>query len=282
MLYNYIRLIYSDNGTLADKSLDNQDESSTLPLAFVASEDYLYIAQSYPFNNFFYQMLVANSNTSALSVEYWTGRINGWISAVDILDGTSSGGKTLARSGVIQFSPDPAKIWMQVRDSTNETMPTGLETLKVYNVYWIRIKVSANLSALTAAKRLCYAFTRSQQLDNIDITINDFLETFGIGKTDWDDQIITASLQLVNDLRRRGLIIHAGSILRFEDVTMACDYRTLILIYKNLGPGYKERLATASLDYNEAIDMRRFSFDTDENAFLSTSEKTSTVKVLER
>ena len=145
-----------------------------------------------------------------------------------------------------------------------------------------RIKVSANLSAGTNAKRIVYAFTRSQQLDNLDVTINQFLTSFSAGKTNWDDEIITASVQLVNDLRRRGLVVSPGEILRFDDVSMACDYKTLMLIYKNLGPGYKDKLDQAKLDYEDTINLRRFSFDTDANAFLDRGELNNSVNVLVR
>lgn len=282
MLYNYIRLFFGDNGVVTDLSINNQDEATTIPLVMVAAEDYIYLAQHMPFNNFFVQMDTVNTNASLMTISYWGGKSRDWVPAIDILDGTMTGGKTFGRSGVVQFSPDPLYTWQPVNENRGELLPTGLETIKVYNVYWVRIKVSANLSALTDAKRFIYSFTRSQQLDNLDTTINQFLGSFATGKTDWDDQIVTASVQLVNDLRRRGLIISPGEILRFDDVTMACDYKTLILIYKNLGPGYKDKLEQAKLDYEDTINLRRFSFDIDQDGYLNRAEISSRVKTLER
>ncbi len=282
MLYNYIRTFYGDNGVLTDYSIDNQDELATVPLAFVAAEDYVYIGQHFPVNNFFVQMDTINTNASVLSIEYWCGTINGWKAAVDILDGTTSGGKTFARSGVVQFSPAPAYIWQRVGDSTNEVMPTGLTASSVYNVYWLRIKASANISAGTDAKRICYAFTRSQQLDNLDVTIDQFLTSFNASKTNWDDEIVTASIHVVADLKRRGVIIHNGEIIRFEDISMACDYKTLSIIYKNLGPAYKEKLERVDKEYEKAVNLKRFTLDKDQDAFVSSGEISTSIKRLER
>ena len=90
MLYQYIRTFDADDGTLTDLSLDNQDESSTLPFDLVVSEDYYYIAQFFPFNNFFVQIDTANDVTASITLEYYDG--TSWREAVDVLDGTSTSG----------------------------------------------------------------------------------------------------------------------------------------------------------------------------------------------
>jgi hypothetical protein len=51
MLKNYIRVLYSDNGTISDMSLDlSEGNGASFPV--VAAEDYFYIGQYFPFNNF--------------------------------------------------------------------------------------------------------------------------------------------------------------------------------------------------------------------------------------
>lgn len=272
MLHQWIRLIYSDNGTLIDRSLDNQDEVITVPMQMVATEDYLYIGQHFPFNNFFVQIDTANSNASVLSVQYWTGKQNSWRTAVDVLDGTSSSGATLAKSGVVQFSPDEDYTWYRVDDTNEQAAEFLLNATKIYNMYWLRLKVSANLSAGTDLKRLAYAFTRTQQINNLDVSIDEFLTSFGATKTNWDDEIVTASIQVVNDLRRKNLIRHQGEILRFDDVSMATDYRVLALIYSNLGPAYRDKKFDAMAEYEKMISLSNFSFDQSEDARLSRDE----------
>jgi len=282
MLYDWIRVIDGDDGVLTDLSVNNQDETLTLPLDLVAAEDYIYVAQHFPFNNFWMQIDTANSVATTISIEYWAGQGSGWKAAKDILDGTTLAGVPLARSGVVQFSPDQKYNWHRINDTQNEPQPAGLETLEIYNVYWLRFKYVLDLSGATALKRLAYAFTQTQQLDNIDTQINQFQDSFQTGKTDWDDEIYTASIQVVNDLKRRGLITHYGQVLRFEDVTMAADIKTLILIYKNLGPGFRVKLDDARLEYQSALDVGRFTFDKNSNAFTDQGEIANRKAVLTR
>jgi len=282
MLFQWLRLIYSDNGVISDLSIENQDESVNVSLELHATEDYLYIGQHFPFNNFFLQVSTANTVTNAISMDYWVSKSTGWYPVVDILDGTRASGKALAKSGVVQFSPDNQFTWGRVGDAKGETLPTGLSTVKVYNMYWLRIKWSVLPSAGTAMKRLAYAFTRHQQLDNLDAQINSYLGSFAVGKTSWDDEIVTASMQVLLELKRRGLVVTPGNILRFDDVTHATDWKALILIYQNLGPAFRQKLIDAQAEFTRALDLTRFSFDADDNALLSYSEIANSVAKLVR
>ena len=282
MLYQWIRLFFSDNGTLTDYSLENQSEVDTVPLAMDISQDYFYLGQHYPFNNFFVQVDTANAVSNSITIQYWGGKNTEWVDAVDIIDGTKSGGASFAKSGVVQFSPNTTNVWHEVSDTRNEPQPLGLETIDIYNMYWIRFKFTVNPTGGAAVNRIAYAFTQSQQLDNIDVTIDQFLDSFESGKTDWNNEIMTASLQLVYDLKRRGLIIHQGQVLRFDDVSMAADLRTLMLIYRNLGPGYQTKLEQTSREYDNALSLTRFSFDQNQDGFLSKGELFNSIAKLVR
>ena len=103
MLNRYIRVVHSDNGVFNDFSLQGQDGTNTFTLPLVADEDYIYIGQYYPFNNLFLEIGTANTETSNLEIEVYN---NGWVDAVDILDGTTTSGKSMAKSGVIQWDID--------------------------------------------------------------------------------------------------------------------------------------------------------------------------------
>lgn len=275
MLYQWIRVLYSDNGTLSDMSIDNQDESSDIAAYMVTGEDYIYLAQQFPFNNFFIQSKVANDVAATMAIEYWDG--TAWQSAVDVLDATRSAGCSLAKSGVVQFSPHSSYRWNIIDDTTTNHAPTELSTVTIYNMYWLRFSFNATLKSTTSIDRIAYAFTRSQQVDNIDTTINGYLTTFATGKTNWDNEIITASIQMVNDMRGRGIIVAPGQILRFDDVSMACDWRTLMLIYNNLGGDYSKKYIAAEAEYKNSLSLSRFTFDKNEDAFVSRGEITNTV-----
>ncbi len=68
---------------------------------------------------------------------------------------------------------------------------------------WLRFKPTISIDALTAAFSVSYAFTSSQQLNNHDIEINNYYDRFALGKTDWNNEIVTASRYLVADLKRK-------------------------------------------------------------------------------
>lgn len=280
MLYQYIRMIGSDNGTLSDLSLINQEDGISVPMPLIAGEDYIYIGQYYPFNNFFMQIDVANDNASTLQLEYWTSV--GWKPVVDVLDGTSTGGVTLAKNGVVQFSPDYDYSWSITYDTKKNIAPTELQALNIYNIYWLRLKVSADLKAECAIKTLAYAFTRSQQISRLDTTVDAYLSDFAVGKTNWDDEIIMASYLVVRDLRKRGLIEHQGNILRLDEVSIPTDWKVLELIYRNLGGDYRQKLEDARKYYEETIILERYSFDKNQDGFLNTSEITNTIRTLVR
>jgi hypothetical protein len=270
MLYQWIRVIKNKNGTLSDLSLANQDESATMLVNLVNGTDYLYIGQHFPFNNFYYQLGTANALPSAIQIEYWDG--NNWRSAVDVIDGTSVAGAALSRSGLIQFSPHKLYNWWRVDDTSDTPGPADLRPLTIYKLFWIRIKVSAALTLTTAGKRICYCFSSHQQLDNRDRTINSFLPAFGTGKTSWEEEIITASMDVVGELKARNLIVDGANILRFESVSAATDWRTLINIYRDLGGDYKEKYDTAYIEFNRALASKVFTFDKNMNAEVETRE----------
>jgi hypothetical protein len=275
MLLNYIRVFTSISSTLSDKSLANQDDSQTVGLV-LANTDYVYIAQRYPFTSIFMHMDTVNTNASVMSVQYWDGIA--WRNAVDVMDGTSTGGNTLAKSGMIQFSLDDEYTWNKVFDTEDTVSPTELSTLKVYNCYWARLKVSATLSASTDSKEIGYCFTNSQRLKDFDVELDGYLSSFATGKTDWIDEIKTGSKLLVQDLKRLGLIVSAGQVIELDDVYVPASLRTLALIYHNLGPSYKDRIVAIMAEYDKALNIKRFTFDTNADGKLEQREISGTIK----
>ena len=280
MLYEYIRVFNSDNGTLTDESLINQEDGSVLSFAFTAAEDYKYIAKFSPFNNFFIQIDTANTDASVMSIDYYDG--SNWRAAVDVLDGTSTSGVTLAKSGVVQFSPNISYGWQRVNDTSDNNSPTELQTLNVYDAYWLRIKFSANPSAGTDVKKIAYAFTTTQQLNDLDIKIDKFFNTFATGKTDWQNEIMTASIHVVKDMMSRGLIREEGQLLRLSDVSLATDYKTLELICAALGPNQEKKREYWRSKYNEVLSQRVFSIDKDGDGRLDRQEISGTTGSLVR
>jgi hypothetical protein len=265
MLAQWIRVFFSDNGVLTDYSIEAQ-QNSQLAFPAVATQDYIYVAQYFPFNNLFIEIDTANANASALSCEYWDGQQ--WRAGVDSVDATKSSGATLAVAGVFQFSPNKNYKWQIIKD-TSETgnTPVQLQSLSIYDAYWMRLKVSADLSAGTKIRKISYAFTTNQIMLGIDPEINQYLTAWGgASKLDWNEQIILASQHLVADFKARQLIVGVGNIVRFDDIALAVAYRTLGLIYAQLGEAFKAKYDDSVIQYNKLLGIKRFTLDRNDDA----------------
>jgi hypothetical protein len=267
MLHQWIRVLNFNGTALSDVSLANQASDADLQFALTTSS-YIYIGKHFPFNNLFFHVKTPNDVESVVSIEYWDGR--DWKPTVDLLDATSTAGKAFAKSGVIQFSPNRSHSWMRINDtSDNGGNPVELRTMSIYQCYWVRLKVSANLKVTTVLNTISYAFTTSDQVESMDVTIKEYKASFKTGKTDWIDEIMTASLLVVKDLKRRGLVVSEGDVLRFDDVSMPTDYMTLWLIFSQLGPSFVDRAKAARDMYDSTMSTGRYMFDTKENALVT-------------
>ncbi|MGV8130800.1 MAG: hypothetical protein ACP5N7_01730, partial [Candidatus Pacearchaeota archaeon] len=105
---------------------------------------------------------------------------------------------------------------------------------------------------------------------------------FAPGKTSWEDEIITASIDVVNELKARNLIIDHGNILRLESVTTATDWRALMNIYFNLGGDYTEKYNTAYKEFNRALSTKYFIFDKNNNAEVDIRETKTSQDLMSR
>jgi hypothetical protein len=278
MLFDYIR-VFKDAAGLTDMSLDNQDESATIDAA-ITTTGYIYVAQKVPFTNMFMWVNTANTTTATLAIEYWDG--TQWRQGVDVLDGTSSGGKTLARSGNVNFTLKDDYSWQMVADTNDSVAPTELQSLTIYNCYWLRISVSANMSAGTNLKELAYAFTSTQQLNDFDVEISGFYESFATGKTDWIPEILSASKLLVIELKKQGLIMGSGQVIDLEDFYIPCTYKALEVIYFNLGPSYAEKRKVVAEEFKKSLNVQRPKIDTNADGKLDHVESKGTPRMLSR
>lgn len=276
MLSRYIRVIHSDNGTLTDKSLVSQDRTNTFSLPIVSGEDYIYIGQYYPTNNLYFSIDTANTNSATISIDIWN---NEWTSAVDILDATSDSGKSMAQSGVVQWDIDRDNMgWTRLHDPTDEGADLGFNTLDIYDLYWIRIGFSADLSSGSDINQVGYKFASDNDIKALAPDINDYLASWETGKTNWEEQLLEGSKQLINWLKINGKIAHAGQLLRFDEVNIACAYRTLAIIYEGLG-GENFRLMRDDMMANFYREIRNMPFviDRDNSSSVDVSGEVARV-----
>jgi hypothetical protein len=108
------------------------------------------------------------------------------------------------------------------------------------------------------------------------------MAAFDAAKTDWIEEIMTASKLVVLDLKRLGLIVQPGQIIQLDDVWIPTTYRTLQLIYENLGPSYNEKRGKVMTQYEKALNLKRFTFDENGDGRITPSEQNNIVTRLVR
>lgn len=279
MLYEEMRVLYYNGSSLGDLSLDNQDEASNITLATSVTK-YIYVGQKSPFTSLFIYLNTANAIASTLDVEYWDG--TQWRNVADKLDGTATAGVPFAKSGVIKWYLDNDHGWNCVGDTSDNGAPAELSSIKIYNMYWMRISSADALTAGANAKQLAYTFTSTQELNNYDVEISGFYESFATGKTDWIREIITASKLTLMEMKRRGVIMHQGQLIDMDDFTVPASFKALELIYSNLGPSYIERRKLMQEEFAKALNVQRPVIDSNADGKLDSVEEKGTPRMLVR
>lgn len=264
------RVIYSDDGVLSDLTYPLMDfYSSTQAFSFVAADDNLYIGSLLPFNNVYIGMgSVVNATASVMSIKIWDG--SAWNSAVEVYDGTSSGGKSLAQSGIVRFVPNKDKSW-SMEDTTTITELSGVT---IYDRYWIQLSFSADLTANVALNWIGNIFSTDSDLDAEfpDLVRSNVMVAFKTGKTNWNDQHQLAAIIIEKDLISKGKIQNSNQILTIEDLTLAAVQKVAAIIYNALGDDYTDQFIAAEKEYRVRLSKSYVKVDTNGDARLSPLE----------
>ena len=268
---NY-RIIHSDNGTLKDLSVNlNKYTSGSELIPLEVANDYLYVGARFPFNSFYTIVKEVNAIPSTISIEYWDG--NEWKSAIEVLDQTEG----LAKSGKISFVPSKQYGWMMddtvhSNDTTEEI--EGLGNIVIYDHYWIRLKVSATLTPTTELSWTGVNFASDADLF-LEYPLFDstsMMNAYKSGKTSWQDQIVTASALVVEDLISKKIIKGQEQILDTDKLRSVTVSKTAQIIYKALGDDYNDEKEAVTKEYYSRLNKSIFHVDENSNARLDERE----------
>lgn len=270
MKYNS-RIIFSDNSTLIDYTQELNDfRSGTALFDVIALQDSIYIGSLLPFNHIYIDSSVANDQTASITIKNWWA--SNWHDVFDIMDGTKASGKTLAQSGLIQWSIDNFKGWdcWSRNDSTN----IGINSLNIFNLYWIKITFSANLKATTALKYIGHKFSTDTQLYGFypDLNNTALKTAYASGKTTWDEQHFQAASEIEDYLNRTNVITTKDQILDSAYFEKASIHKTAEIIYFGLGKDYVGHMTRARTKFKEAMDLKSLRVDQNMNGNLDARE----------
>jgi hypothetical protein len=156
-----------------------------------------------------------------------------------------------------------------------------LKGLFINDCYWLRISFSTTggnvvPSTNTKIKRLCYAFTTTSYINSEDKEAPSYYESIEEGKSDWINEIIHASEEMVHDLKRIGFIKSAGEIIELDEIYLPCTWKTLSHIYFQLGKAYVDNRAIMSGKYEKALSSKALTFDNNKDGKLDRNEYNAT------
>lgn len=265
------RIFLSDNGALSDLTDSLNDfRAGTATAALVKDEDYIYVFSDLPFNHRHFEVSTANDVACVSTVEIWWA--SAWHDAVDVLDKTATSGKSLAKSGIIQFQPDDSKGWDRISKTSDIT---ELASLKLFSVYAARFSWSASLKATTALAHIGHKFSDDTTLQSYypDLANTDLMAAFKTGKADWNEQHFMAAETIIADLRRRQIVGSGNQILDWELFTPASCHKVAELVYRGLGRSYFDDAQASLAQYEKALAVKFPNVDRYIDGRLSDSER---------
>lgn len=273
------RIIFSDNGTLSDFSVElDKYKSGTKVMPFVAADDYLFIGSRLPFNHFYFKLSVLNILPSSMSIDYWS--TNGWNSMVELTDETAG----LTASGYVTFTPDEEAPWTMANTNGSGQTITGLETVTIYNMFWLRISFSADLSLTTALQWIGNIFSNDDDLyaEFPDFSKADNLTSFQSGKTDWQEQAVVAANVIIQDLIDDRIIDDGSQILIKEDFRLPSVAKVAEIIFRAFGDDYIDDRKEVREEYKQRMKKRVPRIDKNKNGKEEVFERSSTSGWLSR
>jgi len=238
------------------------------------SDSTLYIGQRYPFNGLSFKFDTVNDQASVLSIQYWDG--SNWRSVVETSDGTSNSGATFGKDGDITWVPNKNYRWNydDTVKTDGTTQITNMGDVTIYDQYWVKFTFSGNLKATTALKWVGNLFCSDNDLFAEHPVLNntDFLTSIESTKTDYEEQRVIASKDVINDLIQREIIVHQGQILDRDKLRLMTVSQTAYIIYKMLGTDYNDERDLAQKDFNNRRNLKIYNVDKDKDGRLDNHE----------
>jgi hypothetical protein len=263
------RIFYSDNGILRDFSVNlNKYDEIESEFHYIPGEDYIYIGSRLPFNSLYFKVTHKNTRPANMYVEVFDGQ--DWEFVNELIDETGA----FAKSGYITFTPDRDTGWaMEDTSGGGDNIP-GLETLKIYDKYWMRISFDAELSNHVCLSWIGHIFADDADLGSEypDLTKQSVKAAFKPGKQNWEEQLVRASEVIIEDLMINRNILDSSQILDRYDYRSACIQKCAEIIFNAFGDDFVDQKQRAREEYQRRLSIPTKKIDTNANAIEEVSE----------
>jgi hypothetical protein len=263
------RIFYSDNGILKDFSVNlNKYDEVESEFHYIAGEDYVYIGSRLPFNSLYFKVVHKNNVTANMYVEVFDG--SKWEFVNELIDETSA----FKRSGYITFTPDRDTGWSMEDTSDGTDLVPGLESVKIYDKYWLRISFDEDLSNHVCLSWVGHIFADDADLGSEypDLIKTSVRHAFKQAKQNWEEQLVRASEIVIEDLMINRVIIDSSQILDRYDYRSATIQKAAEIIFNAFGDDYIDQKQRAREEYQRRLSNPTKKIDTNRNAVEDPAE----------
>jgi hypothetical protein len=260
-----MRVFFKESSNLIEVTKQINKYKSDTYLMSMGTSDAIYIASDFPLNHLYIKMGdVVNDINSSISIQYWDG--TNWISSVNLNDYTYA----FSQSGFIEFTPDRDEQWLMESTKASGESITDLETITVYDKYWMKITVSVTLKNNIELQWIGNKFSEDEDLYSEYPIFNDttFLTGFQTGKVNWEEQHIKAAEIIIQDMKRKNVIIGKEQILERDILRPASVAKVAEIIFNAFGNDYNEQRQHAKEEYLRRMDLSKYSVDTNNNGIV--------------
>lgn len=257
------RIIYSDNGTLIDFSVNlNKYDETESQFHYITGQDYIYIGSRLPFNSLYFKVVHENNVNAKMFVEVFDG--TSWVFVNELIDETDA----FKQSGYITFTPDRDSGWSMEDTNDGSDIIPGLASIKIYDRYWMRISFDQNLKNHVGISWAGHIFADDLDLGSEypDLVKASVKHAFKASKQDWEEQLVRASEILMEDLMINRVVLDSSQILDRFDYKSACIQKAAEIIFNAFGDDFIDQKQRAREEYQRRLSNPTKKIDTNRNA----------------
>lgn len=230
----------------------------------IADTDALYVGYHGKFASRYFQLSVYNSVSNVLSVSYWNG--SSWADVDDVVDQTSSGGKSFAQSGFVS--------WTNKSDWVLSSL-SGVDT--DVELYWVKFTFSVTMSTVTI-KSVLNIYADNQLLSAYYPELVSDTNYLPSGKTDFLDQHLAAKDLCVLRMKQRKVISDESQIIDANEVAIASTHACAWMILNPIASNdmTREMADRAKREFESEIGQLTVAVDIDKSGIISSAERAAT------
>lgn len=230
----------------------------------IADTDALYVGYHGKFASRYFQLSVYNSVSNVLSVSYWNG--SSWADVDDVVDQTSSGGKSFSQSGFVSWSNKSDWVLSSLSGVDSDVQ-----------LYWVKFTWSVTMSTVTI-KSVLNIYADNQLLSAYYPELVSDANYLPSGKTDFLDQHLAAKDLCVLRMKQRKVIADESQIIDANEVAIAAVHACAWMILNPISTSdvIKQFADRAKADFEHEISQLTIHVDENKDGIISSAEREST------